>query len=251
MTPTVLASDAAAPRIAPAERWAALSGVAASLLAFFSGAFAPNPPTHGTDAVLLAHFRTHHDGTMRGVFALMLAAMALLVFAAAVANAARRAGKARGRDAGLLAALTLLTGAAAVGMLVAAQAGAAATAVVGHHAADAALPRAFDEIGHMFAHLSVLPLGAFMIAAGAALLQVRLGARWVAAAGIPAGAAMMLSGTWVFVGGDRVHDAGGFAWLAMILWWIAQGVALWWAGRAPAADRRAASATASADALPA
>ena len=231
MSPTVY--NAPAPAAAPrgADRWTLASGIAAAVLIFSSGAFAPNPPVHGTDAVLLAHFRTTYDGTMQGVFVWILGAMALLLFAAALVRAAARAGRAAGREPGVMPLFTLLTATAAVGMLVAAQAGAAATAVVGHHATDAALPRAFDEIGHMLAHLSVVPLGLFMLAGGLTLLDARLGARWLAAAGVPMGLAMALSGTWVFLGGQSLHNAGGLTWLGLVLWLVAQSASLLWATR--------------------
>ena len=53
MTPTVLSpTPTSAGR---AERWYGLRGVAASILIFVSGAFAPTPPSHdGTDAAMLA-----------------------------------------------------------------------------------------------------------------------------------------------------------------------------------------------------
>jgi len=230
MTPTDLSPTPT--RGQSAERWGGLSGIAASVLIFVSGAFAPNPPSHdGTDAAMLAHFRTHYDGTMQGVYAWMLGAMALLLFAAVLVRAVERARRAAGREPGVLTTLTLLAATVAAGRLVAAQAGAAATAVVGRHATDAALPRAFDELGHMLAHLSVVPLGVFVLASALALRDARVGARWLAALGVPIGVFMTLSGTWVFIGGWPLHNAGGLGWLAMLLWWIAQGVSLVRAGR--------------------
>jgi hypothetical protein len=231
MSPTVYNAPAPSPAFSMADRCCLASGIAAAALVFSSGAFAANPPTHGTDAALLTHFRTTYDGTMKGVFVWMLGAMAILLFAAAVVRAAERARRAAGRDAGVMPLFTLLTATTAVGMLVAAQAGAAATAVVGHHATDAALPRAFDEIGHMLAHLSVVPLGLFMLAGGLTLLDARVGVRWVAAAGVPLGLAMALSGTWVFLGGQSLHNAGGLTWLGLVLWLVAQSATLVWTTR--------------------
>lgn len=216
-----------------AERWAGASGVAASLLIFFAGAFAPGPPTHGgTDAAMLEHFRMHHDGTMKGVLVWMLGAMALLLFAAAVTSRATRAKRAMGTEPGVSGAFARLVGAIAVGMLVAAQAGAAATARVGHHATDPAIARGLDEIGHMLAHLSVIPLGLFTLALAVTLLDARLGSRWLAAAGVPIGLGMAATGAWVVVGGDMLHNVGGgITWLGSMLWWVAVGVTLVLTGR--------------------
>lgn len=227
MSPTVYLLPSA-PAVGGAERWAAASGALASVLIFMSGAFAPGPPSHGgTDAALLAHFRTYHDGTMRGVFVWMLGAMALLVFAAVVARRAEQARRAAGAEPGVLPLVTLLMAVTAVGMLVAAQAGAAATAAVGHHATDAAIPRALDEFGHMLAHLSVIPLGLFSVAAGLTLREARLAAGWLAAVGVAIGLVMAATGAWVVFGGDLLHNVGGgIGWLGSFLWWIAVSVAL-------------------------
>jgi hypothetical protein len=216
------------------ERWCRAAGVAAALLAFFAGAFAPNPPAHGgTDAAMMAHFRTHYDGTMKGVFTWILGAMALLVFTGAVVAAAERVRHAAGRERGVLPVLTMLTAGIAVAMLVAAQTLAAATAVIGHHATEMSVVRGLDEIGHMFAHLAVIPIGLFGISAALTLRDAGLGARWIATAGLPIGVCMSVSGAWVFVGGQTFHNIGGLCWLATLLWWIAQSVTLVLADRAP------------------
>ncbi|GLC23840.1 hypothetical protein [Roseisolibacter agri] len=240
MSPTVYL-PATPPTVGRVERWAGASGALASVLIFMSGAFAPGPPSHGgTDAALLAHFRTYYDGTMRGVFVWMLGAMAVLVFAAVVARRAERATRAAGGEPGVLPTVTLLMAVTAVGMLVAAQAGAAATAAVGHHATDAAIPRALDEFGHMLAHLSVIPLGLFSVAAGLTLREAQVGARWLAWLGVAIGLEMAATGAWVVFGGDLLHNVGGgIGWLGSFLWWIAVSVALVRgvaSRRAPAAD---------------
>ena len=243
MTPSLHTHAASTPAsaISGAERWCRASGVAAALLSFFSGAFAPNPPMQGgTDAALVEHFRVHYDGTMRGVFCLMLGSMAILLFAAALVRGAARLRRAAQREEGILPLFTLLTATVAVGMLVAAQAGAAATAAIGHHATDMAVPRGLDEIGHMLAHLSVVPLGLFLLAAGLTLADAGFGPRWLARAGAAVGVYLALSGVWVFVGGQGLHDAGGLGWLGMVIWFAAQGVALALADR-PARARAGAA----------
>jgi hypothetical protein len=234
MSPTVQLP--ASPAVGRAERWCRASGAAASVLIFAAGAFAPNPPMHGgTDAALVEHFRTHHDGTLRGVFSWALGAMALLLFASVVARGADRARRAAGREPGVAPTFMLLTGVTAVGMLMVAQAGAAATAAIGHHATDMAVARGLDEIGHMVAHLSVVPLGLFVLATGLTLAEAGLGVRWLARTGVVVGAAAALSGIWVAVGGQGLHNAGGLCWLAMMLWWMAQSATLTWAVARPRA----------------
>jgi hypothetical protein len=170
---------------------------------------------------------------MKGVFAWVLGALALLLFVATVVRAGERAKRALGGEPGVLRPFTLLVAAAAIGMLLAAQAGAGATAVVGHHGTDAGLLRALDEIGHMLAHLSVVPLGLLTAAMALTLADARLGPRWLAYLGVAVGALMAVSGIWVVVGGQRLHDAGGLTWLGSLLWWIAQSVTLTLHGRAP------------------
>ena len=229
MSPSLHTSASPTPpsAVGAAERWCRASGVAAALLSFFSGAFAPNPPMQGgTDAALVEHFRVHYDGTMQGVFCLMLGSMAILLFATALVQGAARRRRAAEREAGILPLFTLLTATVAVGMLVAAQAGAAATAAIGHHATDMAVARGLDEIGHMLAHLAVIPLGLFLLSAGLTLADAAFGPRWLAWAGAAVGVYLALSGVWVFVGGQGLHDAGGFGWLGMVLWFAAQGAAL-------------------------
>jgi hypothetical protein len=224
------------------ERWCRASGLAAAVLTFLAGAFAPNPPMQGgTDAALVAHFGAHYAGTLQGAFTATLGAMALLLFAVALVHGAARLRRAAHREAGVLSLFTLLAGVVAVGMLVAAQAVAAATAVIGHHATDMAVPRGLDEVGHMLAHLSVLPLGLFTLAAGLTLADAGFGPRWLARAGAGMGAYLALSGTWVFVGDQRLHNAGALGWMGMMLWLAVQGVALALADR-PAREPIAAAA---------
>jgi hypothetical protein len=168
---------------------------------------------------------------MKGVLVWMLGAMALLLFAATVVRVADQARRAAGREAGVLPTFTLMAAVTAVGMLVAAQSAAGATAVIGHHATDPSVARGLDEIGHMLAHLSVLPLGLFGLALGLTLLDARLVSRWLAGAGVAIGAALSLSGIWVVVGGTTLHDVGGLFWLSSMLWWAALSATLVWTGR--------------------
>jgi hypothetical protein len=222
--------------VGPAERLCHLSGAAAAVLIFAAGAVAPNPPVHGgTDAAVLAHFRAHHADTLNGTFVWALGLVALLVFTSAALRGADRARRGIGEAPGVAAALSPLAAVVTVAMLMVAQAGAAATANVGHHATDAGLLRALDDIGHMVAHLTVFPFGLFTLATGLTLRHARFGARWVAGAGVGIGAAMLLSGVWVATGGDVVHNVGGLTWLATLLWLVAQSGTLALAGRAPRA----------------
>jgi hypothetical protein len=216
------------------ERLTRLSGVAAAGLFLAVDAIAPNPPMHGgTDAAVLAHFRAHHADSMRGAFVAMLGLAALLVFTAAVLRGAARARRRIGAEPGVAAVLTPLVAAVTVGLLMVSQAGAAATANVGQHTTDVGLLRAMDDIGHMAAHLAVFPFGLFTLATGLALREARFGARWVASLGAGVGTAMLLSGLWVAVGGQTVHNLGALTWLATFLWLAAQSVALGLADRAP------------------
>jgi hypothetical protein len=232
--PVHLSTPADAVPVGPAERLCRLGGASAAVLIFAAGGIAPNPPVHGgTDAAVLAHFRAHHADTLTGTFLWALALVALLVFTAAALRGADRARHAAGGAPGVAAALSPLAAVVTVAMLMVAQAGAAATANVGRHATDAGLLRALDDIGHMVAHLTVLPFGLFTLATGLTLYHARLGARWVAGAGVAVGAAMLLSGVWVATGGDVVHNLGGLTWLATLLWLVAQSGTLALAGRAP------------------
>jgi hypothetical protein len=217
--------------IAPAQRWLRASGVAIPVLFLLSGALAPNPPAHGgTDAGLLAFYRGHHDGILAGVFVAALAMLALLVFAAAVVDAATEARHPAGRPAAGLAYVPVLA-AAAAGMMLASQATTGATAVVGTHASDAAVVRGLDEIAHMLAHLAMLPLGALVLAMGLVLAGAGAGARSVALAGAVAGGALTLTSSWVFVGGAALHNAGVLALFAVLLWCVVQSVVLARGGR--------------------
>jgi hypothetical protein len=234
MTPTLHTPTQSTTPVGPAERWSRASGVAVTALLIFAGTQAPDPPMHGgTDAMILAHYRAHHDGILAGVFVWAVAMMALLLFAAAVARGSQRAREAAGRGAGLLPTFTLLAAAAAAGMLLASQACTGAAAVVGHHAADTVVVRGLDEIAHMLAHLSMVPLGVLVLAMGLTIADARLGSRAVARVGAVLGAGLTVTASWVFVGGTQLHLIGVLCLFAVLLWWVVQSVVLVLAERAP------------------
>ena len=91
LTSAVLHSTTPVAPIGAAERIARASGIAVTFLLVAAGVLAPDPPMHGgSDAAILAHYRSHHDGILAGAFVWTLAMVALLLFALAVARAAER-----------------------------------------------------------------------------------------------------------------------------------------------------------------
>ena len=221
----------ATPSPSPGERWSLVSGIAVTVLLLAAGAVAPDPPSHGgTDAAMLAHYRAHAPGILTGVYLWGLAMVALLLFAVALVRAAGRADRLAGREGGMLPAYTLVIATVAVAMLLVSQACLGAAAILSDRTDLGTTIRVIDEISHMVAHVAMLPTGVFVLAAGLTAWHARIGARWVAGFGAVSGAALAATASWVFVGGQALHDAGVFALLAFLLWTPAQGVALLRAG---------------------
>ncbi len=203
------------------DRLGMAGGIGFVVLFFSAASLVGDPPAEGPYPLMAGFYKQHEAAFLKGVYLQAVALMFLTLFAGSLSSLVRRAGGGNGWLPGLI----LGSGMVVVTLMTVSQACTGATALMAGRNANPEIIRSMDEIAHIVAHLSAVPLGVFLLAASAGMLLYRLAPRWLGYLGLLPGVTLVgVAGT--FSSSHLLHGVGVLALLLFMVWNVLLSISL-------------------------